>query len=67
MSALSDLGPTLPSAGDLRFTAIEARQLAALIIELTTDGPQRDLVRAAAKMKQLRAVVGAPADQGESA
>lgn len=62
MSALSDLGPVMPSATNLRFAAIEARQLAALIIELTADGPHRDLTRAAAKMEQLRAVVGPPAE-----
>lgn len=65
MSALSDLGPVLPSAGDLRFAAIEARQLANLIVELTADGPHRDVPRAARAMEKLRAVVGPPAETSE--
>lgn len=61
----AELGPSLPTRGDLRFAALEAGKLAALIIELTTDGPAYDLQRAARKMEQLRAVVG-PAAEGEA-
>ena len=58
----AELGPSLPSRGDLRFAALEAGKLAALIVELTTDGRGYDLQRAARTMEKLRAVVGPPAD-----
>lgn len=63
MGVMSDLGPVLPTRGDLRFAALEAGRLAALIVELTTDGPGYDLPRAARKMEQLRAVVGPPTER----
>lgn len=62
----AELGPVLPSRGDLHFAALEAGKIAALIVELTTDGPGYDLQRAARKMEQLRAVVGPAADGGEN-
>lgn len=61
----ADLGPVLPTRGELRFAALEAGKLAALIVELTTDGPGYDLPRAARKMEQLRAVVGPAREEKE--
>lgn len=65
MSALSDLGPTLPSRGDLRVKAMEAQKIAQIISEITVAGPRCDVPRAARLMDKLRAVVG-PAPEGEN-
>lgn len=66
MSVAEETGPSLPSRGALRFAAQEAARIAAVILEITVEGPRCDVPRAAALMGKLRAVVG-PARENDHA
>lgn len=56
MSALSDLGPVLRPAGEMRAIANEVHQLGLILLDVT--GPRGDPLRAARTLDRLRAVVG---------
>ncbi|MFN7028407.1 MAG: hypothetical protein ACK4PC_03480 [Sphingopyxis sp.] len=58
MSALGDLGPVLRSRADLRPIAVEAHQLALILLDTTAEGG--DVARANRILDRLRAVVGSP-------
>lgn len=60
MSALSDLGPQLRPAGEMRAIAVEAHQLALILLDVT--GPRGDPLRADKTLGRLQALVGPPAD-----
>lgn len=62
MSVAEDLGPTLPSRGSVRFVALEVQRLAAVIVEITVEGPNCDVLRAAMLLDKIRAVVGPPSE-----
>lgn len=59
-SAMAEIGPAMPSRFALRQQAMEAARIAAVITDITVDGPGCDLARAARLMARLRAVVGTP-------
>lgn len=59
----ADLGPVLKPAGEMRAIAVEAHQLALILLDLTAPGG--DPLRAARTLGKLRAVVGPAAEGGE--
>lgn len=60
--AQAEIGPAMPSRFALRQQAMEAARIAAVITDITVEGPGCDLARAARLMARLRAVVGAAGD-----
>lgn len=56
MSAHSELGPSLRPLGEMRRIAVDAHQLALILLDIT--GPGGDALRAARTLARLRALVG---------
>lgn len=63
MNALSDLGPTLRPTGEMRAIAVDAHQLALILLDVT--GPGGDPLRAARTLDRLRALVGSAPEVGD--
>lgn len=63
MSALSDLGPQLRPAGEMRAVAVEVHQLGLILLDTT--GPGGDPQRAARTLDRLRAIVGPLPDSAD--
>lgn len=64
MTAREDLGPVLKPAGEMRAIAVEAHQLALILLDLTVPGG--DPLRAARTLGKLRAVVGPTREEKET-
>lgn len=57
-AAQSEILPSVQARGDVHRVAREVRALAQIAVECSTAGSQMDVARAAAKLRQARALIG---------